>query len=239
MIDKVDVKKMKVVAKELNSIVQPSIPIDLDADKEVLYYDIKEVCDMLEDGDELTSEAAKTIKEMGFTVPVGVVVQGAAKKNIKKPASEIKMPKPEPKKEKKKAETKSKTKPKKKAEAKPTSKKVTKKPVAKVTEKKVPEKPAKKIETKKEKQKTKIKNNYTRSHAFIDALCSSKKGMLRKEIIEKMQYFYNKKTGNVNSNDKKIADTWFGIIMPALLKIGIVKIDENKKYIYLNEKVIK
>jgi hypothetical protein len=156
MIDKVDVKKMKVVAKELNSIVQPSIPIDLDAAKDVLYYDIREVCEMLEEGDEITSEAAKTIKEMGFTIPAGVSVQGdAEKKNVKKPASEIKMPKLEPKKEKKKAEAAPKAKPKKKAEAKPVSKKVAKKPAAKATEKKEVKKPAKKTQAKPVKTGTK------------------------------------------------------------------------------------
>lgn len=144
MIDKVDVKKMKVVAKELNSIVQPSIPIDLDAAKDVLYYDIREVCEMLEEGDELTLNAAKTIKEMGFTIPAGVSVQGdAEKKNVKKSASEIKMPKPEPKKEEKKVE------------AMPVSKKEVKKPAAKTTEKKVIKTPVKKPQTKSVKTGTK------------------------------------------------------------------------------------
>lgn len=76
-----DLKKMKQAGEELNSIVELNVPINLEVDdKELLTLDIEEVAAMLEKGDEISSETAETIKELGFDIPKGVVIKEKIKK---------------------------------------------------------------------------------------------------------------------------------------------------------------
>lgn len=70
-----DLKRMKQAGEELNNVIQLDVPIDLDIDdKELLTLDIEEVAAMLEKGDEISSETAETIKELGFDIPKGVLI---------------------------------------------------------------------------------------------------------------------------------------------------------------------
>lgn len=79
-----DLKQMKQAGEELNTIIQLDVPIDLDIDdKELLTLDIEEVTAMLEKGDEISSETAGTIKELGFDIPKGVLIKEKIEKEVK------------------------------------------------------------------------------------------------------------------------------------------------------------
>jgi hypothetical protein len=81
-------------------------------------------------------------------------------------------------------------------------------------------------ENKKKKSKSK-KIQYTRCDAFVDSL--SKQPQTRKELIKKANDLYIKNGGKDNLHN---SNTWFGIIMPAIIKMDIViKNDKDKYYI--------
>lgn len=71
----VDETRLRAAARDLNEVVKPEPSIDTNAEVERLMEEVAEVAALLAEGDEITTETAEVLKDLGIGIPEGVGVK--------------------------------------------------------------------------------------------------------------------------------------------------------------------